>query len=311
MTATLSTAPEVTRYLAQVREHLGGLAEEERAELLDDLQAHLAEMAAEPGPPLEERLGQPAAFAEELLASAGLAGATPAGPERRPLWAWVGDAALLRSVRDSAATRQVIAFLPELRPGWWVLRGYLAVMVLSAADHRPALDSFPFPHVGGTVFGGLVALAAAVTGSVWWARRVNAGGRRRRLTIGLNTTLLVIAVLAGSELRQRDVQPRYFPAYIQRPGALHSAGGRPITNVYPYDAEGQPLQGVRLYDQDGRPLSTGDENAEGRTDSTYPLDPRPLIDPDVPLTTGAPVTTVAPTVSPPPAAPAAPPPPTG
>ena len=56
-TATLAA----DRYLKDVAPYLAALPAEERADLLEDLAQHLREIAAEPGPPLNERLGSPEA----------------------------------------------------------------------------------------------------------------------------------------------------------------------------------------------------------------------------------------------------------
>ena len=67
---TTATISDADRYLKEVAPHLAALPPDERADLLEDLALHLQEVAAEPGPPLEERLGPPAAYAAELLATA-------------------------------------------------------------------------------------------------------------------------------------------------------------------------------------------------------------------------------------------------
>ncbi len=81
-TATTDAATiEADRYLKEVAPHLAALPAQERADLLDDLAQHLREIAAEPGPPLTERIGSPEAYAAELLASA--VWRAPALPDRR------------------------------------------------------------------------------------------------------------------------------------------------------------------------------------------------------------------------------------
>lgn len=69
-------------YAEAVRAALGDLSAEERSSLLDDLEAHLAEVAAEPGTRLVERLGSPEDYAAELRAAYG---ARPR-PRRRRFW---------------------------------------------------------------------------------------------------------------------------------------------------------------------------------------------------------------------------------
>ncbi|TDC11118.1 hypothetical protein E1267_01415 [Nonomuraea longispora] len=109
----------------------------EREELLDDLDDHLAEIAAESGLPLEERLGPPGAYAEELAAAYG------ERPERRRR-VRPGPRERARSAHALLMRytpyRGLAGFLPELRPGWWVLRGYVLAMILvsMAGDGRIA-----------------------------------------------------------------------------------------------------------------------------------------------------------------------------
>ncbi|MFI7704499.1 hypothetical protein [Nonomuraea sp. NPDC049480] len=97
----------------------------DREELLEDLDDHLAEIASESDLPLEDRLGPPAVYAEELMAAYG--GRSESRPKRRPWdWAFTAHAAFTRQ----GAYRSSVAFLRDLRPGWWVLRGYLLAMLL-------------------------------------------------------------------------------------------------------------------------------------------------------------------------------------
>jgi hypothetical protein len=82
----------VARYAAAVRAAVADLGDEERAQLLDDLEAHLQEVAAESGTPLTERLGPPEAYAAELRAAYGApapqAGRGPAAPPGVRRWRW-------------------------------------------------------------------------------------------------------------------------------------------------------------------------------------------------------------------------------
>ncbi|NUP47704.1 MAG: hypothetical protein HOW97_10385, partial [Catenulispora sp.] len=63
---------EVARYAAEVRGQLADLPAEASAELLEDLEDHLREVAAEDTGVLRERLGSPAEYARELRQAAGL-----------------------------------------------------------------------------------------------------------------------------------------------------------------------------------------------------------------------------------------------
>jgi hypothetical protein len=183
-------AEEVASYATAVRAACADLPGPDRELLLEDLEDHLAEVAAEAGGPLEERLGRPEAYAAELRASAGLP-APGAGTGRRRgrlrgSRAARGLAGLGSAVAGHPAARAVAGFLPELRPAWWVLRGYLAVQAVAVAM-TPLISgggfSFPVPRLFGSALLGLLATVVAVAGSVWLGRRrgarVRAAQRRR------------------------------------------------------------------------------------------------------------------------------------
>lgn len=111
-TGGLMADHEVERYAAQVTERLGSIPD--RDETIDELREHLREVSAEhTGVALRDVLGEPAAYADELRAAAGL---PPYEPERRGLGA--SFAALGRGARAHAP-----AFLHDLRAFWWGVRG--------------------------------------------------------------------------------------------------------------------------------------------------------------------------------------------
>lgn len=80
---TGSTIDDVARYAAAVRAALADLDEGARRSLLEDLEAHLSEVAAESDVPLAQRLGRPEAYAAELRAAYGASARGDAtGPRR-------------------------------------------------------------------------------------------------------------------------------------------------------------------------------------------------------------------------------------
>jgi hypothetical protein len=247
-TATSDTATlDADRYLKDVAPHLVVLPPEERADLLDDLAQHLHEIAAEPGPPLAERLGPPEAYAAELLASAGVTAADAAPP---PLLARA--ASLLGRGRQSWVGQEVVRLMPVLRPAWWVTRAYLAVSLLSGS----APDSV-LPRLAGSHFLGLLGVLVAIPLSVRLGQRTLT--RPGRLSIlGANAVLAVYAIWFLGHAG--DAQVRYVDAYgdgsrlAAASGCLAAASGQPITNIYAYDAEGRLLDPVLLYDQNGQPI---------------------------------------------------------
>lgn len=250
MSVTL-TDSDVTRYVAAVRDALADLPTAQRDELLEDLTQHLAEVAAEGDAPLSVRLGSPTAYAEELRASIGLAAESPhlRGGRLQRL------AARLAETRDAAAQhptgRAVVDFLPELRPGWWVLRGYLVVEVPSVMFDYTGARSFLWPTVSGSRLLGLLASLAAIAASVALGRRTARDPGWRRLVVVGNTLLVLAALVTFGSGRVGESVNYSGPGWS---GYLTGPDGTPITNIFPYGADGRPLTGVRLYDQNGRPI---------------------------------------------------------
>jgi hypothetical protein len=80
---------DVARYASAVRAAFAGLPGPDRELLLEDLEDHLQEVAAEAGGPLSERLGRPQAYAAELRASVGLP--APGAPGRREAGSWLRE----------------------------------------------------------------------------------------------------------------------------------------------------------------------------------------------------------------------------
>jgi hypothetical protein len=258
---TAATGSAVTRqtqdYLAAVEHELADLPAEDRSALLEDLALHLEALAAEGDDrPVAVRLGPPAAYAADLRAAAGL---PPRHSGARP--APVGLRARLDGVLAAAvpAGRQVRRLLTELRPAWWVLRGYLLVLVPCLVDSDGVSD-FPLPAPLGSHVLGLVFVVAAVTVSVALGRRSlprPAGVIVGALGVALVFFSLVVwesaGVARGSATGGTSgaVPGQEFDRYplISRYG--------PVTDVLPYAADGTPLEGVLLYDQDGRPLNVG------------------------------------------------------
>jgi uncharacterized membrane protein len=255
-TAT-SLSQEVLRYAAGVRAELADLTPAQRDDLLEDLEDHLSEVAAELDEPLQSRLGPPEVYAAELRASAGIA---PAMPQPR-------DAtSRMRQFWDSSVVRSVRGFLVELQPAWWVLRGLLLAIVLAAI----------FGPFAGFVFG-----IAAVVVSVLLGRRTR--GRRGPWALSILVNVIAVIALLASGFAASGggsyaVVEEPYGSIGPAPGSLAHEDGTPITNIFPYDAQGQPLSGVRLYDQNGRPITNMSNYGEDGEviDRTYPVEPNGL-----------------------------------
>jgi hypothetical protein len=251
--------------------------------LLEDLEDHLSEVAAEAGGPLSERLGRPEAYAAELRASAGLpAPAGTAGRRRgRPRLRGSRVARRLAGLRAAAlghpAGRAVAQFLPELRPAWWVLRGYLAVQAAAVAMSPLFAGgglSFPLPELFGSQVLGLLAVVAAVVGSVALGRRGATSPWARWLVVTGNAVLALVAVAITAELGSSeaydDYRPEFVTAYSQPADGLR-ADGKEISNIFPFDADGKPLHNLYLIDQDGDPLVTSNYD-NGLLEPKLPVD---------------------------------------
>lgn len=272
-------AEEAERYLEAVRAHLGGSQRPEVAELLDDLQQHLIEVASEHDGPLADRLGTPERYAEELRASAGL----PADNASRTLVrrAWSVAAGRVTHRIDGWLATSWVSWLRESGMVWLVLRGYAAAMAWGVVvTWHIGLSTFPVPHIGGNDTFSLFATAALIAASVAAGKRGRGGNRR--LDVLCNLALVVLGIAALLDLRTMSEQLMRNDAHEATEGAVANGtdgflshhDGSPITNLYPYDAQGRLLENVMLYDQNGRPVELMvSYTSDGRPVFTsYPLD---------------------------------------
>jgi hypothetical protein len=249
-------------YLDEVRRHLADLGDDERDDLLDDLTAHVHQVAAGDCRPLDDVLGTPSAFAAELPATAGLAPAAPSSAlAHRADRADRQLSAALTAVQDHRWTRAVVAFLPELRPAWWVARGWLLVYGFCLIGAEPDLrGAFPFPEILGSALLGAFAGIAASVASVRLARRRPASGWRHVVN-ALAIAAALLLLVRADDLDRPDMITYADDVYATPQPPDHQLAhpdGSAITNIYAYDAEGEPLGGVLLYDQHGRPIELGE-----------------------------------------------------
>ena len=247
-----SLEPEAADFLAAVGEELADLPAGERAALLEDLAQHLEALAEEGDDrPVLIRLGSPEAYAEELRSAAGL----PARGVARPPERLAVLRRQLARYRAHPLAGEVLRLWAELRPAWWVLRGYLLIAVPCAATGS---WDFPFPAALGSHVLGFLLVVAAVAGSVTLGRR-ELSGRAGRLVVAGGVLLAVLGfALAASDPSGPAYADYAVPSAGEATDAypLVSRDG-PVTDVCPYAADGTPLTGVLLYDQDGRPLHVG------------------------------------------------------
>ncbi|TMB90568.1 MAG: hypothetical protein E6J37_00330 [Chloroflexi bacterium] len=247
-------ANDVAGYAASVRAALAALPDAEREGLLEDLESHLAEVASESDLSLQERLGKPEDYAAELR-SAFRAGSDAARPKR----GWQlrdRSRAVIKAALGVQVYRELRALLPELRPGWWVLRAYLVVLVLTFAFRDGAnLRPIPNPFSSGGLLQILGTLVAIVI-SVRLGRRgmpANRGWRGAVVAVNVAIALAALPVLVsmGTGYTYTYASNDSSDSFYSPASAGYYAG---FTNIYPYSRDGKPLNDILLYDQDGRPI---------------------------------------------------------
>jgi hypothetical protein len=248
---------DVAAFAAAVRSHLDDLPPDEVEDLVDGLEADLAERREDS----DEPLGDARAYADELRAAAGLpprdarTGREWFGGARR---LWDNGSAWIRRLRENPAVASVLDFLVALRPVWWVLRGWVACRMTVLMNLNGELpDTAP----------GWGVLAAFVVVSIQWGR-----GRWMPWTwlLALKRFVSVIVVIAlpwlvGTATDALVTGAGTSVSYTTEEVAPEelSANGTRVMNVFAYDCAGNPLSGVQLFDQDGIPLAVGGDGEEG------------------------------------------------
>ncbi|HEU4423286.1 MAG TPA: hypothetical protein VFR67_12200 [Pilimelia sp.] len=303
---------EITRYVDGVRAALADLPAPVREELLEDLADHLAEVAAEADGTLEERLGPPAAYAAELRATAGVTGSG-----RSPRFQW--DAARLRASRAARSAdvrlgrtlgyERASDFGRLLRPGWWVLRGYLLALLFLGVFFNEQRGLLPSADESAWVWFGVVAVGVIAS-----VRLGKATLRQRRWPAWLvmaGNTLLVLAVLVVANVDGSEM--------FTEPASVHESPYMPAPAVYPYDRDGRPIPDARLIDVYGNEVPIGGNYCDvvGRAGgdpwsacvvpfpfpSIPPLREAPVTGPPVPDRAATPPPSPDPTVTPAPSPP--------
>ncbi|EWT02108.1 hypothetical protein N865_07280 [Intrasporangium oryzae NRRL B-24470] len=228
---------DVRGYVARVRVALGDLPADDVDELTQGMEADLAELVAESGGRVRDRLGTPEAYAAELRSAAGL-------PPRVVASASTGIGDLVRRLRDRWDDRvRRWAWLADLVPVWWVFRGIIGAWAVAGLLGRD-------PHSWLMWFAG-----AAI--SFWLGRAGRAWtGPRRRLATTLNvvTVLVTLLVVVPSELTHSGPDWSSGEVVYSPPTPGLAYDGFPVTGYFVYDAQGRPVPNARVFDQDGHPL---------------------------------------------------------
>lgn len=265
MTTTIPA--EISAFAAQVRTALADLPADELEELTEGLEADLSEAYAED---LARELPDPAAYAAELRAAAGLP-----EPEARRAGVRGGVASLRQAVGESVrdvgvavrrhpAGRALLDLADSLRPVWWVLRAWVATYLAAGllggeAGFAPSTASW------------WLVLAVAVTVSVQWGRGAWGAGRLRPVVVVGNVVAVValpVVVAAAHEWESYTYDQAYLSSgYAESPDLTGLyLDGTQVTNVFVYDAKGRPLRDVQLFTSEGQPLFTSVPGGSGCTD---------------------------------------------
>jgi len=252
----VSSVTEQETYLDAVRRALADLDPATRDELLEDLPEHLAEVAAEGEGSLDDRLGPPEVYAAELRAAAGVAAPQPGrGLDDRV-------AATVRAARarlGAVDTRlgpvigygRLSEFLRLLRPAWWVLRGYLFAMAITAATTGTSFGLLP--RLGGSTIAAVLMLAVCIPVSIWLGRRQAGFKPWPKRVVAIAGLLLLFFGLIGFLDAERN------HGYSNETTVGVSVDPyRFIQDVYVYDENGRPMTNMLLFDQDGQPVRIGD-----------------------------------------------------
>ncbi|MFC7531455.1 DUF1700 domain-containing protein [Actinoplanes sp. GCM10030250] len=255
---------EISDYVEEVRQALAGLPPATREELLEDLPEHLAEVLAEGGGTLADRLGTPQAYAAELLATAGITGSVPRPAAARVRFAGLRARYARLRGRFGEVMRQAddrvgpllgygkaSDFLVLLRPAWWVLRGYLAAMAFAYffGDRSGPLGLLP--RLADNELVALLVLASFVVGSIWLGSRGPLTRRVHRRVLGaVSAFLVVFAVVGFSEMDGGSRDSGYMDAnYVSE--FDH------VEDIFVYDEQGRLVRGAQLYDQNGQSIELG------------------------------------------------------
>ncbi len=257
---TTTTTLEIEQYYEQVRAALSGMPAEVRDDLLEDLPDHFAEVLAEGEGSLRDRLGEPEAYAAELRAAAGVeVSATPTPRRLHAAAEWLANALHRFDLRAGRLVGypRLVDLLRAMRPGWWVLRGWIVAQFISGARDHSNWHGF-VPSIGGSSLIGLLCALALIAASVWLGQRsLRFAEWPRRLMVAASA---VIAIWAVFVLADNIGGPSY--SYSDTSGDAAVYGGSAInpdvTDIYVYDQNGKQVIGARLFDQNGNPIQFGE-----------------------------------------------------
>ena len=284
MNTELITDPDVTTYVAAVRERLRDLPGEDQQDLTEGLEADMTEKVAEQGRGV---LDDPEGYARELRVAAGFS-PDPAPVRERGT---IGES--VSGMLDAAHTRwnRLVTGLPgdpwgfaqTLRPAWWVLRAWIALQLIDliwgGGGYNFGLSVIPtLGPLGWPLLIVAIVISAQIGRGKLWPGREKSGAFERVVLLGLNTLAIALIPVtftsvftpakASSWYGSSDPYGSGFRDGQNEAAAQEKAGifanGRWISQIYPYDAAGKPMVGVQLFDQEGKPI-----NLETQTECVY------------------------------------------
>lgn len=251
--------PDIRSFAAAVRAELADLPADDVDDLLDGLEADLAEQAADSGDAFA--LPDAAAYAAELRSAAGLPERAAGDPPRVPVRERLESLRLLAAarIRTNPAGAWTLDLLVALRPVWWLIRGFALYVLLASVTTIGLTGSAAYLDTPLA----WIALFVTTLLSIQWGRGAWVGTaplRVLRSIVNVITAVTSVVLLIAAP----TVVPRLFAQasamseveYFDNSQPGLALDGIRIRNIYPYDAEGAPLTGVQLFDQDGRDLTT-------------------------------------------------------
>lgn len=220
MTTKAQTSSQIQPYLDVLEIKLGDLPEDERIELLSDLESHLEEIRAEESDAaLVERIGDPATYADEFTASIGLED-TPI--PSRSLSHAISDS--LRRAKGHPATERARGISEEMRPAWWTLRGLAIGLFLSWNYLGPGDPDVLW--VMQFVAGAFVILLIGAS------MRIGRNHDRSRRWRWLSIAVTIAGLLVGISL-MANIAARMDPNFAARQAGLIGTEITPMTTIPP------------------------------------------------------------------------------
>lgn len=256
MNATLPTIDaRIAAFAAAVRNELVDLPADEIDELVDGLEADLAEQASESD---DFTVPDAADYAAELRAAAGLPERADAASTRLSLREHAATvmASASARIRSSRAGAWLLDFFIALRPLWWVARGWAMYALLRSTV---GIYDSGVPAIPGENSGGWILLIALILLSVQWGRGRWAPVswlRVTRVLVSVVTAIALPVVILAVIWHFNNLASTQYMGYYDTTQPGLAVDGERVRNIFAYDAEGNPVANVQLYDQDGRALTT-------------------------------------------------------